>query len=146
MGSFQFTAGKISTWKSTGIFNYLGNSNMNAVGDSKSVLPELKNDGRMSVSLGGNRFQQNKVIIPNNDNVINIYCVYKIDPIASTRDDTFTVQNALFGAMEITKNVFIFQNIIIKGMVFVLMKTELLVKEILTTGKTYYFLVFTNLL
>ena len=30
--------------------------------------------------------------------------VYKIDPIDSTRDDTFTVQNALFGAIEITKN------------------------------------------
>ena len=104
MGSFQFTAGKTSTWKSTGIFNYLGNSNINAVGDSKSVLPELKNNGRMHVSLSGNHFQQNKVIIPNNNNVINIYCVYKIDPIASTRDDTFTVQNALFGAMEITKN------------------------------------------
>ena len=28
MGSFQFTAGKISTWKSTGIFNYLGNSKL----------------------------------------------------------------------------------------------------------------------
>ena len=104
MGSFQFTAGKISTWKSTGIFNYLGNSNMNAVGDSKSVLPELKNDGRIHVSVSGNHFQQNKVIIPNCNNVINTYCVYKIDPIASTRDDTFTVQNALFGAMEITKN------------------------------------------
>ena len=104
MGSFQFTAGKISTWKSTGIFNYLGNSNMNAVGHSKSVLPELKNDGRMHISLSGNHFQQNKLIIPNNNNVINIYCVYKIDSIASTRDDTFTVQNALFGAMEITKN------------------------------------------
>ena len=104
MGSFQFTAGKISTWKSTGIFNYLGNSNINAVGDSKSVLPELKNDGRMHVFLSSNHFQQNKVIIPNNNNVINIYCVYKIDPIASTRDDTFTVQNALFSAMEITKN------------------------------------------
>ena len=50
MGLFQFTAGKISTWKSAGIFNYLGNSNINAVGDSKSVLPELKNDGRMHVS------------------------------------------------------------------------------------------------
>ena len=49
MGSFQFTAGKISTWKSTGIFNYLGTSNMNAAGDSKSVLPEIKNDGRMHV-------------------------------------------------------------------------------------------------
>ena len=33
MGSFRFTPGKISTWKSTGIFNYLGNSNMNAVGE-----------------------------------------------------------------------------------------------------------------
>ena len=104
MGSFQFTAGKISTWKSTGIFNYLDNSNVNVVGDSKSVLPELKNDGRMHVLLSGNHFQQNKVIIPNNKNVINIYFVYKIDPIASTRIDTFTVQNALFGAMEITKN------------------------------------------
>ena len=80
-------------------FELFGNSNMNAVGDSKSVLPELKNDGRMHVSLSGNHFQQNKVIIPNNNNVINIYCVYKIDPIAST-----TVQNALFGAMENTKN------------------------------------------
>ena len=104
MGSCQFTAGKISTWKSTVIFNYLGNSNINAVGDSKNVLPELKNDGRMHVSLSGNHFQQNKVIIPNNNNAINIYCVYKIDPIAFTRDDAFTFQNALFGAMEITKN------------------------------------------
>ena len=104
MGSFQFTAGKISTWKSAGIFNNLGNSDMNAVGDSKSVLPELKNDGRMHVSLSGNHFQQNKVIIPNNNKVINIYCVYKIDPIVQSSDDTFTVQNALFGAMEITKN------------------------------------------
>ena len=50
MDSFQFPARKMSTWKSTGIFNYLGNSNMNAIGDSKSVLPELKNDGRMHVS------------------------------------------------------------------------------------------------
>ena len=104
MGSFQFTAGKISTWKSTGIFNYLGNSNINVVGDSKRVLPELKNDGRMHVSLSGNHFQQNKVIIPNNNNVINIYCVYELQPISSSRDDTFTIQNVLFGAMQITKN------------------------------------------
>ena len=103
MGSFQFTAGKISTSKSIGIFNYLANSNMNAVSDSESVLPELKNDGRMHVSLSGNHFQQNKVVIPNN-NVINIYCVYKMDSIAPTRDDTFTIQNALFGTAEITKN------------------------------------------
>ena len=58
----------------------------------------------MHVYLSGNHFQQNKVIIPNNNNVINIYCVYQIEPISSSRDDTFTVQNALFGAMQITKN------------------------------------------
>ena len=39
LGSFQFTNGKISTWKSTGIFNYSNNSNMNAVGDASGNLP-----------------------------------------------------------------------------------------------------------
>ena len=73
MGSFQFTGNKISTWKSTGIFNYSNDSNMNAVGDSGGDLPDIKNDGRMYIYLSGNHFQQNKVIIPNNDNVINIY-------------------------------------------------------------------------
>ena len=104
MGSFQFTGSKISTWKSTGIFNYSGDSNMNAVGDSGGDLPDIKNDGRLYVYLSGNHFQRNKVIIPNNDNVINIYCVYEIQPISSSRDTTFTIQNALFGAMQITKN------------------------------------------
>ena len=63
----------------------------------------------MYVYLQGSHFQQNNVLTSNNDhvinnNVINIYCVYKLDPIASSRDDTFTIQNALFGAMQITKN------------------------------------------
>ena len=91
LGSFNFTAGRISTWKSTGIFIYFGNSNINAVGDAGGDLPDLKNDGRMYVYLSGNHFQQNKVIIPNNENVINIYCVYKLEPISSSRDDTVTI-------------------------------------------------------
>ena len=49
MGSFNFTAGKIYTWKSTGIFNYYDNSDMNAVGDASGDLPYIKNDGRMHV-------------------------------------------------------------------------------------------------
>ena len=77
---------------------------MNATADSGGDLPVLKIDGRLHVYLSGNHFQQNKVIIPNNNNVINIYCVYQIEPISSSRDNTFTVQNALFGAMQITKN------------------------------------------
>ena len=104
MGSFQFIGSKISTWKSTGIFNYSSDSNMNAVGDSGGDLPDIKNDGRMYVYLSGNHFQQNKVIIPNNDNVYNIYCVYEIQPVASSRGTSFTLQNALFGAMQITKD------------------------------------------
>ena len=103
MGSFGFGSKYISEWKSTGIFNYSSRSNMNALANSKNDLPNLKNDGRMHVYLSGNHFQQNKVIIPNND-AINIYCVYKLDPITSSRDTSFTIKNALFGAMQITKN------------------------------------------
>ena len=77
---------------------------MNAVVHASGDLPDLKNDGRICVYLSGNHFQQNKANISNNNVVINIYCVYKLDPISSSRDDTFTVQNAFFGAMQITKN------------------------------------------
>ena len=104
MGSFSFSSKDISAWKSTGIYNYSSKSNMNAFANSKTDLPNLKNDGRMHVYLSGNHLQQNKIIIPNNNNAINIYCVYKLDSIASSRDTTFTIQNALFGAIEITKN------------------------------------------
>ena len=58
----------------------------------------------MHVYLSGNYFKQDKTRIPNNNNAINIYCVYKLGPIASSRDTTFTIQNALFGAMQISKN------------------------------------------
>ena len=106
MGSFGFGLNfrNITEWKSTGIYNHSSDSNMNAVADTKTNVPIFKNDGRTHVHLSGNHFQQNKVIIPNNNNVINIYCVYELDPRASTRDTSYTIQNALFGAMQITKN------------------------------------------
>ena len=63
----------------------------------------------MYVYLEGSHFQQNNVLTSNNDhvintNVINIYIDYKLDTIASSRDTIFTIQNALLGAMQITKN------------------------------------------
>ena len=61
MGSFSFGSKNISACKSIGIFNYSSRSNMNAFGNSKNDLPNLKNDGRMHVYLNGNHFQQNKV-------------------------------------------------------------------------------------
>ena len=77
---------------------------MNAVANTKTNLPNFKNDGRMHVHLNGIHFQQIVAGIPNNDDVINIYCVYQLDQIVSTRDTSYTIQNALFGAMQITKN------------------------------------------
>ena len=81
---------------------------MNGIKDTKNETPILKNDEKIYVYLKGSHFQQNNVLTTNNDhvindNVINIYIVYKLDPITS-RDTTFTIQNALFGAMQITKN------------------------------------------
>ena len=105
-GSFVFTLNSknIAGWKSTGIYNHSSKSIMNAVANTKTNLPNFKNDGRMHVHLNGNHFQQIAAGIPNNNNVINIYCVYKLDPLASTRDKSYTIQNALFGAMQITKD------------------------------------------
>ena len=58
----------------------------------------------MYVYLQGSHFQQNNVFTSNNNHVINIYIIYKLDPIFSSRDTIFAIQNALFGVMQITKN------------------------------------------
>ena len=70
--------------------------------------------------FNGNYFEQDPITIPNN--IINIYVVYKLDLIISTRDTTFTIQNAL----RITK-ILILLKIITLGMVYVLMKVVNLV-------------------
>ena len=82
---------------------------MNGIKDTKNETPILKNNEKMYVYLQGSHFQQNNVLTSNNDhvvkdNVVNIYIVYKLEPITS-RDTTFAIQNTLFGAMQITKDV-----------------------------------------
>ena len=101
---FIFNNKKTLKWKSTGIFNSSDYYSMKGIENTKKEMPILKNDERMYVYLQGSYFQQNNVLTLNNNhvinkNVINIYIVYKLDPIASIRDTTFTIQNALFGAM-----------------------------------------------
>ena len=108
-GLFDFTINKISTWKSAGIFSHISDSNMIAVKNASGDLPESKDDDDLYIYLSGNHFQQNNKIITTINKVISIpsvntYVVYKLDPIASSRDTTFIIQNALFGAMQITKN------------------------------------------
>ena len=109
VNSFIFNNKKILKWKSTGVFNYSDYYSMNGIENMKKEMPILKNDKRFYVYLQGNHFQQNNVLTSNNDhvankNIVNIYIVYKLDPLASTRNKSFTIQNALFGAMQITKN------------------------------------------
>ena len=80
---------------------------MIAVKNASGKLPKLGLVDDYYVNLSGNHFQQNKAKVFNiyNNNSTNIYCVYKLDSISSSRDSTFTVQNALFGSIQITKNV-----------------------------------------
>ena len=96
---------KINTWKSAGIFSSSSN-NMIAVKNASGELPKLGVVDDYYVNLSGNHFQQDKTNVFNiyNNNSTNIYCVYKLDSISSSGDSTFTVQNALFGSIQITKN------------------------------------------
>ena len=77
---------------------------MDAVSVATTSLPSLIDIGRMSVRLGGAYFKQMRLLPPNNDNIVNIYSVYLIDPISNSRNTDYTVQNALFGGVKITKD------------------------------------------
>ena len=110
VGSFNLINKNISKWESTGVFNGTDYYIMNGIENTEKEMPILKNDERLYVYLQDNHFQQNSVLTSNTDhildkNVINIYIVYKLDPLVSTRDKIFTIQNALLEAMQITKKV-----------------------------------------
>ena len=109
--SFDITASansinfRINTWKSTGIFGSSSNTKI-AIKYACGKLPRLGLVDDYYVNLSGHHFQQDETNVFNtyNNGSTDIYCVYKLDPISSSRDSTFTVQNALFGSMQITKN------------------------------------------
>ena len=64
---------------------------MNAVSVATTSLTPLIGNGRMSVRLEGAYFKQTKLIRPNNDNIVNIYIVYLINPISSSSNTDDTV-------------------------------------------------------
>ena len=86
---------------------------MNAVGNSGREFPYLIDDGKLRVRSNGCYFIQSKALKLNN--TVNIYIIYRLNPISSTRNTDYTIQNALFGALIILKT-------IILDMVYVLMK------------------------
>ena len=80
--SFNYTISKINQWKSTGLHNFSSDSHIDAVAVSNNDLPSLVNNGRLSVKFDGCYFKQTILVKPNNNNVINVYIVYKLYPIS----------------------------------------------------------------
>ena len=91
--SFKYNGKIVNLWKSTGINDYQQNSNMNGVSVATLDLPVFVDNGRMNVKFDGAYFKPNKLIKPNNNNVINIYCVYSLERITNLRNTDYTVQN-----------------------------------------------------
>ena len=101
--SFKYTSGNINLWKSTGVNNYSRDSDIDAASVATTSLPPLIDNGRMSVRLEGAYFKQMSLLRPNKDDIVNICIVYLIDAISNSRNTDYTVQNALFGGVKITK-------------------------------------------
>ena len=104
LNSFKIYApSNILDWKPTNIYRFSNKNELVSVQNINNFYPNIKNISReLYVFFNGNYFVQDIITIPNN--VINIYCVYKLDPIDFSRKNKFTIQNALFGAIEVTKN------------------------------------------
>ena len=93
----------ILEWKPKNIYDPSNKNVLNSVQNIKLISPNIKNYGKgLHVFFCGNYFQQDIIVIPNN--VINIYCIYELDPIDFSRNNKLTIQSALFGAIEITKS------------------------------------------
>ena len=103
VSSMKFYISGILYWNPNDIYDNLNKNQVSGVQNTKNVAPNIKNtNGQLYVSFNGSYFKQDPITISNN--VINIYCVYQLDPISSTRNTDYTIQNALFGDMKITKN------------------------------------------
>ena len=93
----------ILDWNAKNIYDPSNKNMLNSVQNINLLRPNIKNDGKeLHAFFNGNYFIQDIIAISNN--VIDIYRVYELDPIDFSRNNEFTIQNALFGAIEITKN------------------------------------------
>ena len=103
LNSFKIYVSSYLDWKPKNIYHPSNKNELSSTQNINIFYPRIKNiSGELYVSFSGNYFVQDIVNVSNN--VINIYCVYKLDPIDFSRNNKFTIQNALFGAIEITKN------------------------------------------
>ena len=76
---------------------------MRGVANNSGAYPKVSKETRMSVKFSGNYVKEKKVIYPAKS-AVNIYIVCKLDTIGSSKNTDFTIQNALFAAIKITKD------------------------------------------
>ena len=76
---------------------------MRGVANTSCVYAKVSGETRMSVIFSGNYVKENRSIY-RTKSAINIYIVYKLDTIKSTRNTDFTIQNALLEAVKITED------------------------------------------
>ena len=67
----------------------------------QTLMVQLYDNARIKVKFNGNLLNQNKVTY-NHGPIVNIYIVYRLIP--ATKDSSATLQNCLFGAVNVTKN------------------------------------------
>ena len=101
--SFKQTSSGITHWKSTGIDNYSSKTDLKGVGNTSGVYPKVFEEEIMMVIFSGDYVKENTSIYPTKS-TINIYIVYKLETIKSTKNTDFTIQNALFGAVKTTED------------------------------------------
>ena len=84
-------------------YNDSNNTDLFSVNNFNNHSPSLLNgDNRLGVTFSGNYMKHNKLSYTHGS-VINIYIVYELKNRTVNNPD-FTVQNGLFGAIELTKN------------------------------------------
>ena len=102
--SFTKNGEAIHAWISTGIHNDSNNTDLFSVNNSNNNSPtSLNKNNRLGVTFNGNFMKQNKLGYAHGK-IVNVYIVYELKNRSVDSPD-FTVQNGLFGAVKITKNV-----------------------------------------
>ena len=91
---------KISSCKSKGLSNEkISTTTFN--NNNKFAANLIHLNARLKVKFNGDFLKQDKVTY-NHEPIVNIYIVYKLIP--DTKDSSITLENCLFGSVNLTKN------------------------------------------
>ena len=96
---FDAVGFEIASWKLKGLFNEEISSVMNSNGAAPKVVYD---NARIGVKFNENLLKQNKATY-NHRPIVNIYIVFRLGP--ATKDSSVTLQNCLFGAVKLAKNI-----------------------------------------